>query len=305
MNRRNVFKAAAGGGLMLALGGCGSFPARVFAEPPRLGTPTSSADDLRNLPAPRRPLDVAVFAFTDQTGQYRPNASFAEFSFAVTQGGAAILTNSLQETGRGRWFNVVERNRLPDLLQERQIVRANRAEFPGPDGRQLPPLPPLRNAGILLTGGIIGYDTNTLTGGLGASYLGIGGNVEYRRDTVAVYLRAVSVTSGLVLASVTTEKTIYSAGLQGFTSRFVGFNRLMQIEGGITTNEPRHLAVRQAIEKAVHALVLEGASRDLWQFENPEEARELLEQHRAARNGGVSPQFVAAAEAARGAPAAQ
>ena len=41
-------------------------------------------------------------------------------------------------------------------------------------------LPPLRFAGVLLDGGVIGFDTNETTGGAGANYLGIGGNVSMR-----------------------------------------------------------------------------------------------------------------------------
>jgi len=97
----------------------------------------------------------------------KQNDAFADYSFAVTQGGSSVLMDALKEVGRGTWFSVLERSRIGDLLQERQIIRANREENVGPDGRRLPPLGPLLNAGIILEGGIIGYDTNILTGGFG------------------------------------------------------------------------------------------------------------------------------------------
>ena len=181
---------------------------------------------------------VGVFAFQDQTGQHKPNENFADYSFAVTQGGATILINALKEAGQEKWFGVLERARIGDLLQERQIIRANREGTVGPNGKQLPPLGPILNAGIIFEGGIVGYDSNVVTGGIGANVLGIGANINYRRDTVAVYLRAVSVLSGEVLLSVTTDKTIYSTGLQGSANRFVSFNSLFQFEAGFTTNEP-------------------------------------------------------------------
>jgi curli production assembly/transport component CsgG len=282
-------------GGLLTLVACGSTPATMLAESPTLGARTGSGDNLRELPAPRAQLDVAVFTFLDQTGQHRPNNNFAEYSFAVTQGGASILINSLMEAGRsnGRWFRVVERNRVSDLFQERQIIRANRAENVGPDGRALPPIGPLRNAGLIVTGGIIAYDSNVLTGGLGASFLGIGATTEYRRDTVSVFLRAVSVLTGEVLVSVTTDKTIYSMGVQGGANRYVGFNKLLQIEGGITTNEPRQLAVRQAIEKAVHAMIAEGASKNLWGFADEAQGREVIREYLATRDGQIPPQMTA------------
>lgn len=276
-----------------ALAGCGSSVSRLAAEPPTLGVRTRATDELRALPAPRQPLDVAVFAFQDQTGQHRPNQNFAEYSFAVTQGGASVLINALQDAGTGavpaagRWFRVLERNRLADLFQERQIIRANRAESAGPDGRPLPQLGPLRNAGLMITGGIVGYDSDILTGGVGANFLGIGGNVEYRRDNVAVYMRAVSILTGEVLVSVTTDKTIYSMGVQGGANRYVGFNRLLQIDAGVTTNEPRQLAVRQAIEKAVHAVVVEGAIRNYWSFADADAGRATIRSYLETRDGEV------------------
>ena len=221
------------------LSACGSSPARVFAEQPVLAARNSSvANELLALPPPTQKLYVGVFAFQDQTGQHKPNENFADYSFAVTQGGATILINALKEAGQEKWFGVLERSRISDLLQERQIIRANREGAVGQNGKQLPPLGPMLNAGIIFEGGIVGYDSNVVTGGIGANVLGIGANINYRRDTVAVYLRAVSVLSGEVLVSVTTDKTIYSTGLQGSANRFVSFNSLFQFEAGFTTNEP-------------------------------------------------------------------
>lgn len=45
----------------------------------------------------------------------------------------------------------------------------------------------------MLEGGIIAYESNLITGGLGARYLGIGANTKYQRDMVTIYLRAISV----------------------------------------------------------------------------------------------------------------
>ena len=273
-----------------ALAGCGSSSARLLSEAPVYSFHNKAADDLRALPAPDKKVYVGVFAFQDQTGQHKQNDNYADYSFAVTQGGASILMNALKEAGNGQWFSVLERSRIGDLLQERQIIRTNRQDALGPDGRPLPPLGPLLNAGIVVEGGIVGYDTNVLTGGLGASLLGIGATTQYRKDTVAVYLRAVSVLSGEVLVSITTDKTIYSTGLQGMVNRYVGFNKLLQVETGFTTNEPAQLAVRQAIEKAVYGLVIDGASKNLWAFADKEEQRKLVGQYVVSRDGEASPQ---------------
>ena len=54
-------------------------------------------------------------------------------------------------------------------------------------------------AGLILEGGIIGYDPNVAMGGVGARYLGVGAETEYRIDTVTVVMRVVPVSTGKVL----------------------------------------------------------------------------------------------------------
>ena len=288
MNTRRTLLAG-----LLALGGCSS-AARTFGTAPSLASREASLDDLTDLPLPRQKLYVGVFAFLDQTGQHKPSQNFADYSFAVTQGATSILINALHDAGSGAWFHVLERNRLPDLLQERQIIRANRIEFPAQDGRPLPPLGPLLNAGIVLEGGIIGYDSNLITGGVGANYLGIGASVQYQKDTVSIYLRAVSVLSGEILTSVTAEKTIYSVSVDASIFRFVGFNKLLQAEGGFSTNEPVNLCVKQAIELGVYATIMEGALKGYWAFADESKQKKLLEDYETTR-GGLVPASVAAA----------
>ena len=146
-------------------------------------------------------------------------------------------------------------------------------------------LPALLFAGVLLEGGIVGYDTNTVTGGAGAAFLGIGGHTDYRQDTVTVYLRAVSVRTGEVLTSVTASKTIASKAISANMFKFVAFKELLEAEAGITTNEPDQVALQQAIEKAVYALVMEGVDLKLWDFANPKAGWPLLWRYRQERNG--------------------
>lgn len=277
MHIRTLLLMAACG---LVVSGCASSqPESAFAEPPALETKTAMLDDLQALPPPARQLTVAVYNFEDQTGQNKPNETFSEYSRAVTQGAATILVNALERAGRKSWFKVVERKGLPALLQERQIIRAMRETYGGPQS-----LPPMTYAGILLEGGIVGYDSNTLSGGFGARFLGVGADTQYRRDTVTVYLRAVSVQTGDVLKSVSTTKTVYSVLLRGGAFRFVGFNKLLEIETGVTTNEPVQLAVKQAIEKAVYSLIIEGALDGYWQFRGPE-AQPLVDRYLEERDG--------------------
>lgn len=240
---------------------------------------------LNQLPPPQRQVAIAVYGFTDQTGQFKPTNSGQTLSRAVTQGAGSILVKALQDAGNRSWFTVVERERLDHLLKERQIIGEMRKRYLGEEEVDPNALPALLFAGVLLEGGIIGYDTNTVTGGAGAAFLGIGARTEYRQDTVTVYLRAVSVRTGEVLTNVTASKTIASQAIGANAYKFVAFKELLEAEWGITANEPDQVALQQAIEKAVYGLVLEGVELDLWRFEDMAGAQPILSTYRAERDG--------------------
>jgi curli production assembly/transport component CsgG len=275
----------------LAFGGC-AFPDPGTFEP--VLTPiTVTNSKLRDLPRPSRRVTVAVYQYQDLTGQFREEPTVQTLSRAVTQGASSILINSLHEAGNGRWFTVLDRADLNNLLKERQIVSEMRRIYLDENRIEAKHLPPLNFASIILDGGIIGYDTNTLTGGAGAQYLGIGANASYKQDTVTVSLRAVSTKSGEVLASVTVHKTIASVALQGNVFRFVDPNALLEAEAGITHNEPKELAVRQAIEKAVYALIMQGADTNVWHFADRTTGRALVRAYLAEKYGGAEAAAVA------------
>jgi curli production assembly/transport component CsgG len=261
---------------MVGLSGCAAGGANdPFAGQATLVPDTKSGVVLTSLPPPVQALDVSVYSFPDLTGQNKDNDNFAEFSRAVTQGGAAILTDVLTKAGGGEWFNVVERNELTALLQERQIIQNTRVAL---YGKKAESLPALRFAGVMLQGGVIGYDTNETTGGAGGNWLGIGGSTQYRRDVVTVALRAVSVQTGRVLASVTTTDTVYSVQLQSSAFKYLVVNQLLQAELGVTRNSPVTLAVREGIQLAVYALIFEGVKHDLWKFKNEAAGAAFLKQ---------------------------
>jgi curli production assembly/transport component CsgG len=251
----------------LALSGCvtAGSAGDPYTKPATLVPDTKTGIVLDSLPPPTRKLDVTVYNFPDLTGQNKPNDNFAEFSRALTQGGAAILVDVLTKAGGGKWFTVVERNELQPLLQERQIIQNTRVAAEGAKAKSLPPL---RFAGVLLEGGIIGYDSDETTGGIGATYLGIGGDTQYRQDIVTVALRAISVQTGRVLASVTTTKTIYSVLAHASVFQFAAVDQILQAEAGFTKNSPTTLAVREGIQLAVYALIFEGVKEGLWTFKD-------------------------------------
>lgn len=264
----------------LFLSACAEVVGPEQPAPAEVIKPTKATSQLEKLPAPSAPIYVAVYEFPDLTGQNKPNSDFAEYSRAVTQGGDAILVDVLEEAGNRKWFKLVERRGVNNVLRERQLIMATRQQFSGENAE---PLPAMSFAGVLLEGGVIAYDSNIATGGVGARYLGIGANTEFRIDQVTVNLRAVSVQSGEILSSVTTTKTIYSTALQGSVFKFVGTNELLELEAGVTENEPAQFALREAIEVAVYALILEGAENNVWRFRSATAQNRLIAQFEAAQ----------------------
>ena len=217
-------------------------------------------------PAERMPI-VAVYNFQDKTGQRKSREGIADFSTAVTQGATEMLIDALKSAGQGKWFRVVERQGIDNLVRERQIIRSARQEFQS----DTQGVGPLLFAGMIIEGGIIGYDTNITSGGRGARYLGIGGNRQYRQDQVTVSLRAVSVHSGEVLLNVQTRKTILSYGKGGDIFRFIEQGtELVEYEDGSAVNESVTYATRTAIEAAVLELVNQGHERDYWKISGRE-----------------------------------
>lgn len=280
----------------LLLSGCVALPdipetSRLAVYPEK----TQTQELLGALPPPARPVAVAVYDFEDLTGQFKPSETGQTLSRAVSQGGASILVKALQDAGNRSWFTIVERESLNNLLNERNIIREMRERYLGEQGVNPQALPAMLFAGVILEGGIVGYDSNTLTGGSGAAFLGIGGRTEYRQDTVTVYLRAVSVRTGEVLTSVQTSKTIAAYALGASAFKFVEFKELLEAEVGFTTNEPDQLALQQAIEKAVYALVLEGVDLKLWEFADAEAGWPFLWRYRQEREGVFSAEQVQSA----------
>ena len=246
--------------LATLLSSCASI--RAIEAPKNVSAPL--VDELRNMRPPERKVPLAVYKFNDVTGQRKSNASLALLSSAVTQGGDIWLLQALKKAGHGEWFQVIERMELENLLKERQIIRNTRKSYEGDKAEKIKPL---LFAGVLLTGGIVGYDTNTITGGLGVRYLGIGISDEYRKDMVTVALRLISVQTGEVLLAVSSQKTILSTKLSATVFKFLDMGtKLLETEAGITDNESTTYAVRKAIEQAIIQIIKEGEQQKLWKF---------------------------------------
>ena len=224
---------------------------------------------------------LAVYQFGDLTGQQKPNTNFGEMSKAVTQGSVNLLIKALKDAGDGKWFRVVERDSLQSLLQERKLIRTTRQMTQGENAQ---PLGPMLYAGAYITGGIVGYDSNTVSGGVGARYLGIGGRAEYRHDTVTVVLRLINVVSGEVELAIMAEKTILSVSTGADVFKYLDIDtELLEVEVGVAKNEPVTYAVRKVIEASVVELINAGEVKGLWNYKpepwvNPGETEKVEEE---------------------------
>ena len=218
-------------------------------------------------PAKRKPV-IAVYrdSFQDLTGQRKSNSSFALFSTAVTQAPEALLIRALKHAANGEFFRVVERVGLDNLTKERQLIRSTRENF-----EEDQKLQPLLFAGLLIQGGVINYDTNVQSGGMGARYLGIGTSKQYREDVVTISLRLVSVSTGEVLVETLVSKSIVSTSVSQDVFRFIeAGTELVEIEGGVAENEVGSIALQKAIETGVFNLIEIGIERGYWEYEQIE-----------------------------------
>ncbi len=228
-----------------------------------VSTPEILYEPLEEIAPPVRKVPIAVYAFTDKTGQRKQTGNIALISTAVTQGAEIWLIQALKKASKGEWFQVVERTALDNLLKERQIIRQTRETAGDEDST----LSPLLFAGVILEGGIVGYDTNTFTGGSGARALGVGLNTEIRKDTVTVGIRLISVATGEILLAISSEKTILSTQISGDVFKFIDMGtKLIEMETGYTENESVTYAVRKAIEHAVLQIIKDGAKENLWKI---------------------------------------
>jgi len=234
------------------------------------GTPTGelleAIPDLDGQPK----ITIAVYSFIDKTGQRKPSTKFSQLSTAVTQGPDAFVISALRAVSGGDWFQVVERSGLDNLVKERQLIRSTRDLYDGEqDIGNI--LKPLLFAGLIIEGGIVGYDSNIQSGGQGARYFGIGLSEQYRVDQVTVSMRMVSVQTGEILLSTNVTKTIASHSSGGDVFRFLDLGtKALELETGVAVNEPVNYAIRTAIEFAVLELIKSGEKQEFWKFKEKE-----------------------------------
>lgn len=261
--------------LISALSGCASSSAirekltgNQFDEPEVDQQVYIKKESEKLAPPQGGPIVVAVYGFQDKTGQRKSVPLIASLSSAVTQGGEGYLIKALQDVGSARWFTVVERVGLENLIKERQMIRQMREAY---QGREAKALPPMMFAGVIIEGSITGYDSNTLSGGMGARLFGIGASTQYQSDTVTITLRTVSVSSGEVLTSVTITKTVLSyMDKAGVLKTINSGENIVEGELGGAINESINKATALAIQAAVVETIKEGARKGHWAFKYEE-----------------------------------
>jgi len=229
------------------------------------GTPTTKM--LLEYPLLDQPImTIAVYSFPDRTGQRKPNQNFSNLSTAVTQGSEVWLIQALKNVSDGKWFKVVERakKQYDGEKNNKNILKT------------------ILFGGLIIEGGVVGYDTNFASGGEGARYFGIGVHEEYRMDQVTISIRLISVQTGEILVSLSSSKTIasYKSGIDVFKFLDMG-TKALEIEQGAAVNEPVNYATRTAIEFGVLELIKEGERKGLWKTKktNKEESKEKINEN--------------------------
>tara|TARA_Y100001973_G_scaffold102110_1_gene166528 strand:- start:2708 stop:3550 length:843 start_codon:yes stop_codon:yes gene_type:complete len=231
--------------------------AKCFSKSAFVNEPIT--DRIKQVKAPNvRPV-VAVYKFQDLTGQRKSIDGYASFSSAITQAPETYLIRALKQSN---FFRVVERYGIDHIVRERQIIRSTREKFED-ETEQLP----LLFAGLIIEGGVVDYNTNLLTGGIGARYLGIGNSKQYREDTVVVSIRVVSVSTGEILLETLTTKTILSVGLSNDLFRYIADGtKLVEFETGNAMNESKSIALQSAIEIAIVNIIEQGIEKGFWTY---------------------------------------
>ena len=254
--------------LMCTLTGCAKMNNKVEINNPPFIEGTSTRHMLEAIPPLKEQpmITIAVYNFPDLTGQRKPSTKFSQLSMAVSQGADTWVIAALKAVGKGTWFKVVERKGLDSLIKERQLIRSTREMY---DGKQEVGnvIKPLVFAGLLIEGGIVGYDANVASGGDGARYFGIGVSEEYRIDQVTVSMRLVAVQTGEVLLTAESTKTIASHKTGADVFRFLDMSTMaFEVESGVASNEPVNYAVRTAIEFCLLEILKLGDKDGLWKI---------------------------------------
>ena len=125
---------------VILLSGCAATMTKEdWSQPEIARSPIQNIlDTVPKLEGPK--ITIAVYSFTDKTGQRKPNEKFSQLSSAITQGSEVWVIQALKNVGQESWFTVVERAGLDNLIKERQLIKSTREVYEGNETLKLKPL---------------------------------------------------------------------------------------------------------------------------------------------------------------------
>lgn len=176
----------------------------------------------------------------------------AEYKALGTAGPLPQGTPTIEQTLDN--LSALRRKRLSEIEPERPFS-ANEGSAP---------MPELRTADYIITGAIVAYESNTLSGGRGVRFWNTGLVSETRKDTITVNLRLVNTATGVLESNKTTTQVVVSRRRQGDFMNYVSLNKVLEFETGHAFNEPKTFALDAAFQLALAGIVADMQSKGKW-----------------------------------------
>lgn len=212
-------------------------------------------------------VTIAVTGFEDLTGSRNETGA----STSVSGSGILLLEHILRQHSSPTTLRVFTRKLLGDLINERRLAAQLNEAHATQTRNQLSesiqsllgdspikPLvvfPELIPVNYLVTGAVIGYDKNVSDLGAGAGALGVSNRYQKSIDQVTVMVQLINVATGEIIgvgiASESITSNLYNAGV----FKLLQIDKILELEGGGSINEPKTYALYIALEKAVQAML--------------------------------------------------
>ena len=206
---------------------------------------------------------VAVTSFEDLTGARVDGGS----STAVAASGHLLLEFILKNYRDEGHLAIYSRRLLSELINERRLAqqantsyateavnslsKATQALMGNAKIKPLHDLPDLGPVDFLITGAVIGYDKNTRDSGAAAGMVGISNRYQQSEDSVSVLVELINVKtgamSGIGISSELISSKLFNAGV----FKYLEVDKILELEGGGSLNEPKTYALYLALTQAV------------------------------------------------------
>ncbi len=242
---------------ILLWGGCASIKTK-------LGTPVKLdfgvlGEKLKELRKEIKPdLRVTVGNFLDKTGQ-RKDADRSRYSTVVTQGARDVLCHLMYKAlGPNK---VVEREskNLALIAKEYELghkfnkkgTQIGIIQRGGPKGG-------LTGAQYLITGAIVYYHVDLISGGGGINIDAIGAHFKTAVAKVAIELRLVSMSTSEIVWSTIVENRVEGISMGADIFRFItsfGHEYLVQAEAGMAAQLPANYALHIGMEEGIASMI--------------------------------------------------